>query len=82
MAAITLDRCLTRSGHAQVFGTQFNTADTADPSKWTMDPYNETLLSDTLRRLNCAESRDASRALLAQLRTGVEPKEPPPVCPP
>jgi len=82
MAAITLDRYLTRSGHAQIFGTQFNTTDVADSGKWTMDPYNETLLSDTLRRLNCTESRAASHALLTQLKSGVEPEEPPPVCAP
>jgi hypothetical protein len=82
MAAITLDRYLTRSGQAQIFGTQFNTPDVGDPGKWTMDPYNETLISDTLRRLNCVESRAASRALLDRLKSGAEPEEPPPVCAP
>jgi hypothetical protein len=82
MAAVTLDRYLTRSGQGQIFGTQFNTPDVGDPGKWTMDPWNETLISDTLRRLNCVESRAASRALLDRLKSGVEPEEPPPVCAP
>lgn len=80
MAALTLDRYLTRSGQSQIFGTQFNMPDITDPTNWTMDPYNETLLSDSLRRLNCVESRAESRAILAKLRTGTEPEEPASVC--
>jgi hypothetical protein len=59
MAAITLDRYLTRSGHAQIFGTQFNTPDVADPGKWTMDPYNDADLGHPsptqLRRVSIRE---------------------------
>jgi hypothetical protein len=80
LAAITLDRYLANIGQAQVFGTQFSTSDVNDSTKWTLEPYDEALVPDPLRRLNCVESREQARRILDRLKTG-DQSEPVPVCP-
>jgi hypothetical protein len=46
IAAATLDRYLQKSGQKQIFGTQF----LRDPQHgWTQEPYDRTLISDSLR---------------------------------
>lgn len=79
MAALTLDRYLNRIGQPQVFGTNFSTADVNQPNAWTLDPYDEALVPDALRAVNCVASRDSTRQLLARLQTG-DMSEPEPVC--
>jgi hypothetical protein len=79
MAALTLDRYLTRIGQPQVFGTNFSTSDVNQPSGWTLEPYDETLVPDSLRAVNCVASRDSTRQLLARLQMG-DMSEPEPVC--
>lgn len=80
LAALTLDRYLQQIGQPQAFGTQFSTTDGNDPAKWSMEPYDDALIPDTLRAINCVESRDVSARLLARLKTG-EMFAPSPVCP-
>lgn len=80
LAALTLDRYLQQIGESQVFGTQFLTTDGNDPTKWSMEPYDDALIPDALRAINCVESRDVSERLLARLKTG-DVSAPRPVCP-
>lgn len=80
LAALTLDRYLQQIGQSQVFGTQFSTTDGNDPAKWSMEPYDDALVPDALRAINCVESRDVSERLLARLKTG-DVSAPRPVCP-
>lgn len=79
MAALTLDRYLNRIGQPQVFGTQFSSPNPADPSAWTMHPYEPGLIGDTLRALSCVESVAEQRQLLEGLKQGKEPSGDP-VC--
>jgi hypothetical protein len=80
LAALTLDRYLTRVGRAQVFGTQFSTTDINAPAAWTLEPYDDELIPDALRLINCVESRDATQRLLAGMQAG-DLSDPAPVCP-
>jgi len=49
IAAATLDRYLQNIGQKQIFGTQFLTHSQNDREVWTEEPYDRTLISDTLR---------------------------------
>lgn len=51
LVAASLDRYLMKIGQPQIFGSQFNNPQPTDPSKWTNEPYNEKLVSDSLRRI-------------------------------
>jgi len=48
IAAASLDRYLTRIGQKQIYGTQFNRLQQPD-APWTQQPYDQALISDTLR---------------------------------
>lgn len=80
MAALTLDRYLTRIGQPQVFGTNFTTPDASQPAQWSLEPYDESLVPDALRALNCVASREATRTLLWRLQTTGDLSDPEPVC--
>jgi hypothetical protein len=73
MAAVALDRYLHRVGQPQVFGTQFDSRNPADPAAWTMDPYDAGLIGDALRVLNCVEPVARQREILDGLKQGTEP---------
>jgi hypothetical protein len=79
MAALTLDRYLARIGQPQVFGTNFTTPDVNHPTQWSLEPYDESLVPDALRAVNCVASRESTRQLLSRLQTG-DMSEPKPVC--
>ncbi|MBX9770643.1 MAG: hypothetical protein K2X29_04700 [Candidatus Obscuribacterales bacterium] len=49
--AASLDRYLMKIGQPQIFGSQFNNPQPADPAKWTNEPYNQKLVSDSLRKI-------------------------------
>ncbi len=51
LAAASLDRYLMKIGQAQIFGSQFNNVQSADPSQWTNQPYNDKLVCDDLRKI-------------------------------
>ncbi|MBX9724507.1 MAG: hypothetical protein K2X81_24065, partial [Candidatus Obscuribacterales bacterium] len=51
LVAASLDRYLMKIGQPQIFGSQFNNLQPADPSKWTNEPYNDKLVSDSLRKI-------------------------------
>jgi len=51
LVAASLDRYLMKIGQPQIFGSQFNNPGGGDPSKWTNQPYNEKLVSDSLRKI-------------------------------
>jgi hypothetical protein len=75
MSALTVDRYPTRLGQPQVFGTQFKSPNAADPTAWTMDPYDPGLISDALRALNCVGPVAKQREVLEALRRGPEPSD-------
>jgi hypothetical protein len=68
LAAVSLDRYLMKIGQPQVFGSQFNNPDPKDASKWTMDPFNEKLLSDSLRKEFFQLSVDDAKERLEHLK--------------
>jgi hypothetical protein len=51
LAAASLDRYLMKIGQPQIFGSQFNNPQPADLSKFTNEPYNQKLVSDSLRKI-------------------------------
>jgi hypothetical protein len=84
IAAATLDRYLQIVHQPQVFGTQYP----LDPNKphppedatpagrfkgRTQQPYNDTLLPDSLRTDFCVASRDQQKQVLAFMDTGKRP---------
>lgn len=76
MSAVTLDRYLNRIGQPQVFGTQFNTSDIQDHSRWTMEPYRSDLISDALRAGSCVETLAKQQEILRDMHEGKQPEEP------
>ena len=76
IAAATLDRYLQRIGQPQVFGTQFSFTKENGPQKWTMSPYNRSLIGPNLRHANCVPNQDDQTAFLSALSKGIEPPAP------
>jgi hypothetical protein len=76
LATATLDRYLQKIGQPQVFGTQFSGHTENGESKWTMEPYNRTLVSPQLREANCMPDPEEQAAMLLALSKGEEPKPP------
>jgi hypothetical protein len=68
LAAASLDRYLMKIGQPQIFGTQFNSAKPSDPSTWTNEPYNKTLVSDTLRKIYLQPTLDETQKRLENLK--------------
>jgi hypothetical protein len=84
IAAATLDRYLQIIHQAQVFGTQYPLdpnkphppEDTTPAGRFkgrTQQPYNDTLLPDSLRTDFCVASRDQQEQVLAFMDTGKRP---------
>jgi len=67
LAAATLDRYLHALEQPQVFGTQFIAG---DQGAWTMEPYDQTAVSDRLRAEWCVIPVDEQRRILEDLRKG------------
>lgn len=51
LVAASLDRYLMKIEQPQIFGSQFNNPHPADPAKWTNEPFNEKLVSESLRKI-------------------------------
>jgi hypothetical protein len=68
LAAASLDRYLMKIGQPQIFGSQFNNPQSADPSKWTNQPYNEKLVSDPLRKMYYQPTLEETMNRLARLK--------------
>jgi hypothetical protein len=66
MSAATLDRYLWSINHPQVFGTQFQKG--AD-EKWTMEPYDQTAVSDSIRASWCVVSLVEQEKILKDSQT-------------
>jgi hypothetical protein len=84
IAAATLDRYLQIIHQAQVFGTQYPLdpnkphppEDTTPAGRFkgrTQQPYNDTLLPDSLRTDFCVASQDQQKQVLAFMDTGKRP---------
>jgi len=67
MSAATLDRYLWSINHPQVFGTQFQRG--AD-GKWTMEPYERTAVSDSIRASWCVVSLTEQEKILKDSQKG------------
>jgi len=76
LAATTLDRLLQRVGQPQVFGTQFLWNTGNGHQKWTMEPYNRTLIDPKLREANCVPDQNHQAETLEALSKGQEPQPP------
>jgi len=77
LAAATLDRYLQRVGQPQVFGTQFSAnTENGKEAKWTMDPYNRTLISPALRDANCVPDFEHQAEMLRAFSKDEDPKPP------
>jgi hypothetical protein len=81
LAAATLDRFLWRIGQPQVFGTNFSAKGDSGQRKWTMDPYQRSLIPRSLREANCVPAQEYQAEALDALNKGEEPKPSPAVCP-
>ncbi len=67
ISAATLDRYLQSINQPQVFGTQFKKAG-SDP--FTQQPYNQTLLSDSLRKELCVSALADQQGILDTVNHG------------
>ena len=68
LAAATFDRYRQNQKERQVFGTQFMLG--AGDSKWSMEPYDQGAVPDSLRALWCVVSLSEQRAALESLQSG------------
>jgi hypothetical protein len=65
IAAATLDRYLQKVGKSQVLGTQFSSA---NASPWTQEPYDRSLVPDSLRRELRVPDLDEQAKRLAEMK--------------
>lgn len=70
ISAATLDRYLSATGQAQVFGTQYHSK---DGKTWTQDPYQHTLVTDPLRAVLCVPSSQEQEENLTEFNAGKYP---------
>jgi hypothetical protein len=83
MAAATLDRYLQFSKQPQVFGTQYimdpthpvSVAGAPFPSGRTLEPYNESLVSDSLRHDFCVPPLSQQKQNIEKFNAGKWPRE-------
>ncbi len=78
IAAATLDRYLHRQNQPQIFGTQF-LGQTAE-IKWTQEPFNRDLLTESIRREFCVPSLPQQAVILDAMNKR-QTVVPPRVCP-
>ena len=76
LSAATLDRFLRYAGQPQIFGTSFSATIKEGEISWTMEPYNRTLITPYLRRLNCVADLQNQTETLDTLQAGKEPETP------
>jgi hypothetical protein len=72
LAAAAFDRYLWNTNQPQIFGTQFKQTGDGDAT-WTMDPYDTSALSDSIRAEWCVVSLSEEQAALAALKAGRPP---------
>ena len=70
MAAATLDRYLWSIKQSQIFGTQFQMG---TDEKWTMEPYDRTTVSDSIRSTWCVVPLKEQQRVLRDLQDGTGP---------
>lgn len=68
LAAATMDRYLRSIWQPQVYGTQFGRSSDQEP--WSHQPMNETLVSDSIRAVQCVEALSKQKENLA--KTGIK----------
>jgi hypothetical protein len=69
LAAASLDRYLMKIGQPQLFGSQFNNPQPSDLSKWTNEPYNEKIVSDSLRKIYYQPTLEETKNRLELLKS-------------
>jgi hypothetical protein len=75
ISAATLDRYLQSIKQPQVFGTQYSVKDTtAVPRVVTQDPYDNTVVSDALRKVFCVVPYDVQRQNVEAMNKGRNPQ--------
>lgn len=77
LAAAALDRFLQRTGHPQVFGTQY-TMQNGQP--WIQEPYNRDLVGDRLRADNCVPDQEYQAKALDAMNRQEDPPPAPRPC--
>ena len=70
ISAATLDRYLRAIQQPQVFGTQY---ESKGNGPYTQEPYNRTLIPDSLRAVFCVPSLDQQKMNLAEFNSGKYP---------
>jgi hypothetical protein len=76
LVAASLDRYLHKMNQQQIYGTESlpnKSAQTTD--KWTLDPYNRSLIPDSLRAELCVPDRAQQQRALQLLNEGKESPE-------
>ncbi len=67
LAAATLDRYLQSVKQPQVFGTQLRRA---EDGTWTLEPYDRSVISDSVRAAWCVISLEEQTRIAKQFQTG------------
>lgn len=75
LAAASLDRYLHSMHQAQIYGTESLGTSAGRTDRWTQDPYNRTLIPDSLRSDLCVPDQAAQQVALQRLNEGKESPE-------